>query len=114
MADMTCAATTDQNSEIKGRDWISRQDPRYFTLQLASSLDKAAIIHLIHKQRIERRAAYYSTRQNGRTWYSLVYGSFTTRGSAHQTLRNLPRSLRRNHPRIRSFGEIHSQISPAP
>ena len=107
-------AAIPQTSEIQSRDWISRQDPRYFTLQLASSLDKAAIIRLIHKQRIEQHAAYYSTRLNGRTWYSLVYGSFSNRGSAHQAMRHLPRSLRRNHPRIRSFGEIHSQLSPAP
>jgi len=73
-----------------------------------------AIIHLIHKQRIEQEAAYYSTRQNGRTWYSLVYGSYTSRGPAHQAMRHLPRSLRRNNPRIRSFGEIHSQLSPTP
>ena len=106
-------AATAQYSAIKGRDWISRQNPQHFTLQLASSLDAAAIIRLIHKQRIEQNAAYYSTRQNGRTWYSLVYGSFTNRGSAHQAMRHLPRSLRRNHPRIRSFGEIHSQLSPA-
>jgi septal ring-binding cell division protein DamX len=105
-------AAITQNPEIKGSDWIARQDPRHFTLQLASSLDKAAIIRLIHKQRIEQGAAYYSTRQNGRTWYSLVYGSYTNRNSAHQAMRNLPRSLRRNHPRIRSFGEIHSQLSP--
>jgi len=109
----TPAAIT-QTSEIQGRDWISRQDPRRFTLQLASSLDEAAIIRLIHKQRIEQEAAYYSTRQNGRTWYSLVYGSFTSRSSAYQAMRNLPRSLRRDHPRIRSFGEIHSQLNPAP
>jgi|GEM_PF-1857643 len=107
-------ATITQNPEIKSRDWISRQDPRHFTLQLASSLDKAAIIRLIHKRRIEQEAAYYSTRQNDRTWYSLVYGSFTSRDSAHQAMRNLPRSLRRNHPRIRSFGEIHSQLGPTP
>jgi septal ring-binding cell division protein DamX len=107
-------AAVAQYPEIKGRDWISRQDPRHFTLQLASSLDKAAIIRLIHKRQIERGAAYYSTRQNARTWYSLIYGSYTNRGSAHRAMRNLPRSLRRNHPRIRSFGEIHSQLSPGP
>ena len=107
-------AATSQSSDIKGRDWISRQNPRHFTLQLASSLDEAAIIRLIHKQRIEQQAAYYSTGQNGRTWYSLIYGSFTSRSSAHRAMRRLPRSLRRNSPRIRSFREIHTQLSLAP
>jgi septal ring-binding cell division protein DamX len=99
---------------IKGRDWISKQDPRHFTLQLASSVDETKIIHLIRKQRIERHAAYYSTRQNGRTWYSLVYGSFPNRSAAHQAMGKLPRVLRRNSPRIRSFRDIHAQLNPAP
>ncbi len=107
-------AATSQSSDIKGRDWISRQDPRHFTLQLASSLDEAAIIRLIHKRRIEQQAAYYSTGQNGRTWYSLIYGNFTNRSSAHRVMRHLPRRLLRNSPRIRSFREIHTQLSLAP
>jgi len=102
------------DNKIRGRDWISRQDPRHYTLQLASSLDEVAIIRLIRKQGIERQAAYYSTRQNGNKWYSLLYGNFANHSAAYKAMRRLPRALRRDSPRIRSFREIHSQLSPRP
>jgi DamX protein len=102
------------DQEIKGRDWISRQAPRHYTLQLASSLDEAAIIRLIRKQGIEQQAAYYSTMQKGKKWYSLLYGNFASHSAAYQAMRKLPRALRRDSPRIRSFREIHSQLSPTP
>jgi septal ring-binding cell division protein DamX len=102
------------DNKIKGRDWITRQDPRHYTLQLASSLDEAAIIRLIHKQGIERQAAYYSTIQSGQKWYSLLYGDFASHSAAYKAMRRLPRALRRDSPRIRSFREIHTQLSPRP
>jgi hypothetical protein len=104
------AASVPGDDMLKGRDWISRQDPRHFTLQLASSIDEAAIRRLIHEQGIEQEAAYYSTTQGGRTWYSVVYGSFPTYTAARQSLSRLPRSLRRHSPRIRSFHAILSQL----
>ena len=110
------AEMTDQPPDegIKGRAWISGQDPGRFTLQLASSLDEAAVIRLIEKRGIGQHAAYYATHQKGKTWYSLIYGSFADRRSAHQAMRKLPRTLRRDSPRIRSFQEIQAQLGPAP
>ena len=104
-------AITSQRHEVKGRDWISQQDPHHFTLQLASSIDEDAIVRFIHKHHIETHAAYYSTRQNGRTWYSLVYGNYPSRSSANRAMHNLPRTLCHNSPRIRSFREIYSQFN---
>ena len=97
---------------IKGRAWITRQDPHHFTLQLASSLDEAALIRLIQKHGIGEQAAYYKTMQRGKTWYSLLYGSYSKRSDAHQAMRKLPRALRRDSPRIRSFREIQDQLGP--
>ena len=114
-------ATDDQAAEpaaeddrIKGNDWIARQDPRHFTLQLASSIDETAIRRLIRGEGIEQQAAYYSTTQGGRIWYSVVYGSFPSYAAARQNLTRLPLSLRRHSPRIRSFHAIHSQLEPTP
>ena len=105
-----------ENAEpgIKSRTWISRQAPDHYTLQLSSTLDQEALIRFIRKHGIEEHAAYYATIQKGKTWYSLIYGDYTQRHAAHQAMRKLPRSLRRNSPRIRSFQEIQAQLAPAP
>lgn len=118
-APISHAEVTDQppdpeppDKEIKGRAWISRQDPHHFTLQLASSLDEAAVIRLIQRRGIAQQAAYYATKQQGKTWYSLIYGSFTDRSSALHAMHKLPRALRRDSPRIRRFQEIQAQFGP--
>lgn len=101
------------NKGIKGRNWISHQDPRYFTIQLISSIDKEAVVRFIHEQGIVRQTAYYSTSLRGQTWYSVIYGKFPDAATARQALSRLPRSLRRRSPRIRSFHAIISQINSA-
>lgn len=105
---------TSSNHGIKSRDWISKQDPRHVTLQLISSVNEAAVISFIRNHDIEHEAAYYSTLRGGQLWYSVVYGDFPTRKTAQQALKKLPPSLRRDAPRIRSFKEIHAQLSAAP
>lgn len=108
------SSPTSSKYEIKSRDWISKQDPRHVTLQLISSVNEAAVISFIRNHDIEHEAAYYSTLRGGHLWYSVVYGNFPNRKTAQQALKKLPPSLRRDTPRIRSFKEIHAQLSAAP
>ena len=112
-ADRAPSATSPE-SGIKGRDWISKQDPRHFTVQLISSINEGGVVHFIRKHGIEAEAAYYSILQKGQLWYAVVYGSFPNRNTARHALRQLPPSLRRYSPRIRRFEGIPTLPTPGP
>jgi septal ring-binding cell division protein DamX len=98
------------NNGIKGRDWIAAQDPQHFTLQLIGSSNEAEIIRFIRKNDIENEASYYSITRNGKPWFVVLYGNFSSRDAARQAIHRLPPSLRNASPWPRSFGEVRTPL----
>ena len=95
---------------VKGRNWIAAQDPQHYTVQILGSSNETAVLHFIHKQGIESRAAYYATLRNGQPWFSVIYGSFPSRAAARQAVQALPPSMRNDSPWLRSFSDIRTAL----
>ena len=93
-------------------DWIREQDPRYYTLQLASSTNPNLIQKYYRENKLEGEAGYYRNYRQGKNWYALVYGSYPSINEAKQAVDSLPGELRKWSPWVRKFQDIQRIMQP--
>lgn len=86
--------------------WIMRQNPNYYTLQLASSKSMRLIQKYISDNALGGRAGYYRSRRGGEDWYALVYGSYASSAQAQAAIGSLPDDLRKWSPWVRKYADI--------
>lgn len=88
-------------------DWIARQNPRHFTLQIMGSHEHASIVKIINAHKLStNEAAVLHTRLNNKDWFILVYGSYNTREKARASVSSLPGDLQITKPWPRQIGDI--------
>lgn len=87
--------------------WVAAQKPGYYTLQLASSSNKALIQKYYKENNLAGKAGYYHSRRSGQDWYSLVYGAYPSLQAAKAAIGNLPTSLKKWSPWVRKIHSIH-------
>jgi septal ring-binding cell division protein DamX len=80
----------------------------HFTLQLLGTYNKYSLVSFAKKHQLEKDTAYLATKRNGRNWYTLIHGRFTSRQQAQQAISNLPSALQKTKPWIRRFDGIQS------
>lgn len=93
-------------------DWIREQNPRYYTLQLASSTNPNLIQKYYRENNLEGDAGYYRNYRQGKNWYALVYGSYPSINEAKQAVDSLPAELRKWSPWVRKFQDIQRIMQP--
>ena len=89
------------------QEWVSSQNPRHYTLQLASSTNKQLIEKYYSLNDLSGKAGYYSSIRQGERWYALVYGSYNSVHSAKSAIADLPQDLRKWSPWVRNIRSIH-------
>jgi len=89
------------------QQWVSSQNPRHYTLQLASSTNKQLIEKYYSLNDLSGQAGYYSSMRQGERWYALVYGSYDSVHSAKSAIADLPQDLRKWSPWVRNIRSIH-------
>ena len=50
---------------------------------------------------------------NGRDWYSVVYGNYASRAAAEKAQNNLPRGLAGSEPWVRRLDAVQKEIRAA-
>ena len=99
-------ATTAKKIDNQEDTWLDKQDPSHFSLQLIGVSKKTSALAYIKQYKIDDMAhAIESTRKN-KPWYSIVYGSFPTRGDAQKAIKTLPSDLQKTKPWIRTIASI--------
>jgi len=93
--------------DIGPQQWVSSQNPRYYTLQLASSTNRQLIEKYYSLNDLSGKAGYYSSMRQGERWYALVYGSYNSVHSAKSAITDLPQNLRKWSPWVRNIRSIH-------
>ena len=91
----------------KPQAWVAAQSPNYYTLQLASSTNKALIHKYFNENTLEGKAGYYSSMRQGERWYALVYGAYPSVNEAKAAISSLPQDLRKWSPWVRNIRSIH-------
>jgi len=99
-----------QEVGIKREDWVARQNPESFTLQLSSVLNEQDIVKFIKENNIESEAAYIVVVVNGVTRYTALYGIYGTYTEAEKAIKQLPERLRNGKPWVRNFGILQNLL----
>ncbi len=106
-ADNVRNIATSKSTLSDSSQWIKKQKPDNFTLQLAviSAQRKSALMSLIKKH---KQLHYYRCIKKGQEKYTLVYGSFASRTLAKQAIEKLPEAF--NKPWLRTFKALQSGL----
>ncbi len=106
----TVAIPVPENSQAGdkkyGSDWILKQPPTNYTIQLMAGADKQAILSFIGRQEISPQAVYFVFEGNELPLYAAIYGSFSGYSLAQQALDNLGTGVRTKSAWIRDFASI--------
>lgn len=97
---------------LPGADWIARQDPGAYTLQLFSVADMTALRRFVRTHPLDG-LAWFETRREGYPWYSLIRGLYPDAASARAAAAALPGELKLQ-PWIRRLGDIQALIAATP
>lgn len=92
---------------LSPEDWVAQQNPRYYTLQLASSTNRQLIIKYYEENDLAGRAGYYRSLREGEEWFVLVYGAFASVQEAKAAIDTLPSDLKKWSPWVRNVKTIH-------
>ncbi len=107
----TKIASTPVSSQIKQEAWISQQPDSAYTVQLFSSYEQQAIEGFVQKYALQGNIARFASQRDGKTWFSLIYGSFATKPAAEKAVSGLNPQLRKTKPWIRTFASIKLQLA---
>jgi septal ring-binding cell division protein DamX len=97
--------------EIFNDDWVHSRNKNYYTIQLAKSDELDGLLKMARKQPMLKETAYYTSVEDGKKWYNLVYGNFKDKKSATAEIKNLPKTVKQWSPKVRRFSEVHSNMS---
>lgn len=96
--------------DVNGIDWVRRQNPAYYTLQLMTLSRRAGGVALINRQADKEDFALYPTLRDGREFHVLIYGVFSTRQAALARASNLSGELRDIKPWVRKMETIQASL----
>ncbi len=90
--------------------WVMNQNPRHYTLQLASTRSEKRAKKYYQENQMQGKGGFYKKVQNGETWYFLIYGSFDTADTANSEIEKLPEEIQKGSPWVRRLGNIQRVI----
>jgi TPR repeat protein len=95
------------NLALSPQEWVAAQNPKYYTLQLASSTNLQLIEKYYRENELAGKAGYYRSRRSGEDWYALVFGAYPSIQDAKAAIENLPEDLKKWSPWVRNIKSIH-------
>ncbi len=92
------------NNGLYGQNWIKQQNKNHFTLQLLGTHQKSTLPVYLNKFSLKNDAAVFKTNRDGKDWFTLIYGHYSTKSAAQNAAKQLPKGVTK--PWIRSFASI--------
>jgi len=90
--------------------WLAALDDQHYTLQLASYVDRKSAQQFIHKLNVGTISGIYASTKQGKRWYSVVYGDYTSYQQAKAAVARLPASFRGLKPWVRKVALIKQEM----
>ncbi len=106
----TTSSPTIKRHGLKGENWIKKQTPKYFTLQLLGSQQKQRLENFVKQNKLEQDIAWFAYLRNDQPWYVLVQGRYTDRSKAEKAVAEITKNIPRIKPWIRPFADIQKTI----
>jgi septal ring-binding cell division protein DamX len=86
--------------------WLAKQEPKKYTIQLASSRNENSIKQAFEDNRLKGKGGYYHYVREGVDRYALIFGSFKTVAAANVAIKDLPEKLRKKTPWVRKIKSL--------
>jgi len=80
-------------------------------IQLLAVTQKQVVDDFIEQYALQLTAYTYQTQRNGKTWWVVTTGSFTSMNDAQQGMKNLPASILKNKPFYKKISKIKQEIA---
>ena len=91
--------------------WYSKQNDSNTVIQLLAVTQKQVVDDFIEQYALQLTAYTYQTQRNGKTWWVVTTGSFTSMNDAQQGMKNLPASILKNKPFYKKISKIKQEIA---
>ncbi len=91
-------------------DWLMRQKPENYSLQLIALQQEAAARRFIADHQLAGKAYYFHTSRNGKSWFAVLHGLYSGREAALAARNTLPEPLRRRDIWPRSIASIQKAM----
>lgn len=91
--------------------FLVAQPATHFVLQIMGSDDQARVRGFIARAGVPLRV--YRKMNNGKDWYSVVYGNYGSRAAAEKAQKNLPKGLAGSKPWVRRLDAVQKEIRAA-
>jgi DamX protein len=95
----------------KVSSWYSKQNDSNTVIQLLAVTQKQVVDDFIEQYALQLTAYTYQTQRNGKTWWVVTTGSFTSMNDAQQGMKNLPASILKNKPFYKKISKIKQEIA---
>lgn len=86
-------------------EWLFSQDNSRYTIELFSATSEVLVRQFIRSHEFVDGVHYFRTQEHGKTWYTVVHGSYKDVGDVRLALRQLPVKL--ESTRVRQMRELH-------
>lgn len=94
---------------VNSKEWLARQKPSHFSLQLATS-DKPENLLALAKRYPQLRPLTIAVKtKQGRSEYVLLYGAFADIGAVEQAVRKLPPGIR--NASVRRLSSVQTELA---
>ena len=110
IAGMPGSAQPTSESTPKDAAWVKSMSADRYTLQLLGGANKSAIESFVKQNGSYRKMGYFETSHQGKPWYVVVYGDFSSRAQAVAAVGNLPAQLKSSNPWPRSAADVQSKM----
>lgn len=91
--------------------WYSQQNDSNTVIQLLAVTQKQVVDDFIEQHALQLTAYTYQTQRNGKTWWVVTTGSFTSMNDAQQGMKKLPSSILKNKPFYKKISKIKQEIA---
>lgn len=98
---------------ISGGDWLYRQNPDSYTLQLISDFSNDRIRRYIERSDLHGDMAMFSALRGEKTLLSLVYGVYPDLESARKAVKQMSEEQRAGVPLIRRIRDVEGTLETA-
>ena len=89
---------TQETASNYSSDWIIKQDPNAYTIQIVASLNEENLLDFIKNSGLTDNTAYYKKPSVDKTWYILVHGIYSSKDEASKGIEQLSETLKKNTP----------------